>query len=89
MFFKDKPKHNPMEDLERANKLLQEILFIVPEQRICQIISNSVRSKTGDTDIYFFENKQLIKALEDYIELYNTDRKNWVVKEDENMVGNS
>jgi hypothetical protein len=64
-------------DLKIDNKKYTELIFsvlikilsIVPEQRICQIISNAVSMKTKNNDIFYCTNTELLDCLKDYLEL--------------------
>ena len=62
--------HNRLEDNQKILKLLEQLIYLVPDQRFGQILSNYVIPQDM-FDIFFPEGDEFIKYMEENIQDLN------------------
>jgi hypothetical protein len=56
-------------DPNRIDPIIEKIVELwrlVPDQRLCQILGNAVRHSTGDADLFYVEDEDLLSGIKVY-----------------------
>jgi hypothetical protein len=58
-----------LRDQKRIDVIMEKVAELwktVPNQRLCQVLSNAVKHASGETDVYYTEDEDLLIGIRTY-----------------------